>query len=57
MRLEELGGVLEGWQLLACTPPPNRRDMKLSSGLSVQVCFHGWEEAAVGGFWNKPARV
>lgn len=39
MRLKELGGAPEGRQPSAGVPPPNRRDMKLSCGLSVQVYF------------------
>lgn len=47
MRLKELGGAPQGRQLSAGVPPPNRRDVKLSSGLSEQVLSGGFrsEEA------------
>lgn len=40
MRLKERGGALESRQLSACVPPPNRRDMKLSSGLFFPGLLH-----------------
>lgn len=36
MRLKGEGGALEGRQLSAGVPPPSRRDLKLSSRLSVR---------------------
>lgn len=45
MRLKGEGGALEGRQLSAGVPPPSRRDLKLSSRLSVQV------QAGRGGSW------